>query len=70
MITKLSNLKKLPYKAYIAVLLKDESRIDKANEIGIEGYSYITSTPKMVMLFIEYIEGMPHKVDKNIWNLL
>lgn len=69
MITK-TTLKGLPYKLYVAVLLKDESKIDKANELGIEGYYIITKKPKMVILFVEYIEGKYDKTSKNIWKML
>lgn len=69
MITK-TTLKNLPYKLYVAILLKDESKIEKANELGLDGYYLITKSPKMVILFVEYIEGKYDKTSKNVWNLV
>lgn len=66
-----TTLKSLPYKMYTAILLKDESKIEKANELKIDGYYLITKSPKMVILFIEYFEGKEYdKMHKNVWKLL
>lgn len=50
MITKLKSLKELPYDIYTAVLLKSE---DEAKE---GGYIYISNSPKMILLFIPFVE--------------
>jgi hypothetical protein len=63
-------MKDLPYDLYVSVLLKDESYIDKADKSGIEGYSFITSKPIMVMLFVEYEEGKYSEINKKIWNMV
>jgi hypothetical protein len=70
LITRLESLKTLPYRLYVAILLKDETKLDKADEMGVEGYSIITKHPKMVMLFLEYTDGVGTKIGKDVWNLL
>jgi hypothetical protein len=70
LIQHIKKLKQLPYKLYIAVLLKNEEVIEKAKELDMDGYVIITSSPKMVMLFVEYQEGMPTKVSKDVWQLM
>jgi hypothetical protein len=70
MIQRLKKLNQLPYKTYVSALLKDESYLDRADESGIEGYSMITKSPKMVMLFVEYEEGKYAEINKKIWDMI
>jgi hypothetical protein len=69
MIKQISNLGELPYKTYMAVLLKDESRIEKAEKLEFDGYILVTKHPKMVILFLERNETGT-KIGKEIWNLI
>lgn len=70
MINKLSSLKQLPYKTYVSILLKDESKLEKAKDIELDGYYLITKGPRMVILFLEYNEGKYNEISKKVWNLL
>ena len=70
MIQRLNRNQELPYKTYVSVLLKDESYLDKADESGIVGYSIITKSPKMIMLFVEYEEGKYAEINKKIWDMV
>lgn len=64
MITEITDLKQLPYKTYTAWLLKSKEDIKSHDE----GYLYISSTPKMIILFTEFIEEIHGKVVKEIIN--
>lgn len=61
MIIKLTNLKELPYKLYTGHLLKSE---DDAKQYE-DGYLYISKSPKMIILYTEFIEEIHGKVSKN-----
>ncbi len=66
MLTKIRSTKNLPYKLYIATLLKNDTDMSKFDDL--EGYYVITRSPKMTIMFLEYQEGQSHKVSKEIWN--
>lgn len=70
MIQRIKKFDKLPYKTYVSVLLKDESYLDIADDSGIDGYSIVTKSPKMVMLFVEYDEGKYAEINKKIWDMI
>jgi hypothetical protein len=52
MIKKLETFKELPYNTYTAYLLKTEEDAKKY----IDGYLIITHSPKMILLFIDFVE--------------
>lgn len=64
MVTEITNLKQLPYKTYTAWLLKSKDNVKPEDE----GYLYISSSPKMIILFTEFIEEIHGKVVKEVIN--
>jgi len=58
MITKITDLKQLPFKTYTAWLLKSEEDLKPEDE----GYLYISKSPKMTILFTEFVEEISGKV--------
>lgn len=57
MIKKIESFKELPYNTYTGYLLKTEEDVSKYDE----GYLIITKNPKMILLFIDFIEEINNK---------
>jgi hypothetical protein len=56
-IKKIESFKELPYNTYTGYLLKTEEDVSKYDE----GYLIITKNPKMILLFIDFIEEINNK---------
>jgi hypothetical protein len=56
-IKKIASFRELPYNIYTGYLLKSEEDANKYDE----GYLIITKSPKMVILFVDFIEEINNK---------
>lgn len=59
---KINSFKELPYNLYTGYLLKSE---DDAKNYP-EGYLIITKTPKMILLFVPFIDEINKKSEKMV----
>jgi len=57
MIKKIATFNELPYNLYTAHLLKTEEDANKYPD----GYLIITKSPKMILLFVDFIEEISNK---------
>ena len=62
MITKIQSFKQLPYSIFTAYLLKCEEDASKYDS----GYLITTNSPKMILLFVEFIDEINNKSRKMV----
>lgn len=66
MINKIDNFSQLPYSTYTGYLLKSEEDAKEFNE----GFLIITKHPRMIILFVEFIEEISGKTVKKSSNMI
>jgi len=64
----ITNLKQLPFKTYTAWLLKSEKDIKLEEKENPNKYIWISKSPKMIILFTEFVEEITGKVSKEVVN--
>jgi hypothetical protein len=64
----ITDLKQLPFKTYTAFLLKSEDDIKLEEKENPNKFIWISKHPKMIILFIEFVEEISGKITKEVQN--